>query len=523
MVYCGKPSLSCDRCSPSCTQCIRAKVECPGYQDLLDWSFRDQTDDVIYKSQRSARRKRTAPSLPASTSSSSPSIETYSQNSPALPSLQKSLVYPVEEQAKAHFFTHYMSGGPCGGHMSYLLPLTKHRPHSAVNTALTAVGLAALSNIRMSPRMMLKARQVYTTALSQTNHALKTPALSKRDDILAAVVLLGMFEVMTCSDNLFIDRWMKHIEGAAKLIECRGSEQLSRSEGLELFTNLRAQITLSSIYQEKYSSPIMTQLTQDAKQHRNPDDRIIDEVSIIVVRLNDLCAALKDGTLTQPSEIIRRTLSLDADLVSLLLTAPPTWSYTTVKVPLVNGEPITNLVWGDSYHVYRNLAVSSMWNNARSARILMHEMILEAGKLLEESSPVNSGLRFSQVLANQSRDTARRLVDDVCASVPFHMGMGVDNEYDWNVSGYESTITPPSFEISGAGGVALMWPLLIAANCGLVSLELRQWITGCLEKIGYSMGIQQALAMAQLLQNGMHTRAWITPDGSPAESATTFL
>lgn len=47
---------------------------------------------------------------------------------------------------------------------------------------------------------------------------------------------------MTCSDNLFIDRWMKHIEGAAKLIEFRGSEQLSRLEGLELFTNLRAQI-----------------------------------------------------------------------------------------------------------------------------------------------------------------------------------------------------------------------------------------------------------------------------------------
>lgn len=281
--------------------------------------------------------------------------------------------------------------------------------------------------------------------------------------------------------------------------------------------------TLSSIYQEKYSSSIMTQLTEDAKQHRNPDDRIIDEVSIIVVRLNDLCAALKDGTLTQPSEIIRCTLNLDADLVSLLLTAPPAWSYTTVKVPIVDGQPITNLVWGDNYHVYRNLAVSSMWNNARSARILMHEMILEAVKLLEDSSPANSGFHHSQVLANQSRDAARRLVDDICASVPFHMGMGIDNNYDWNGSGHESTVIPPSFEISGAGGVALMWPLLIAANCGLASLELRQWITRCLEKIGHSMGIHQALAMAQILRNGMHTRAWITPDGSPVESPTTIL
>ncbi|KAJ5748232.1 uncharacterized protein N7511_009928 [Penicillium nucicola] len=366
-----------------------------------------------------------------------------------------------------------MVGGPCGGHMSYLLPLMKENQSSAVNAALTAVGLAALSNIRLSPRMMLKARQEYTTALSQTNYALKDPLLSRRDDILAAVVLLGMFE------------------------------------------------SISTIYQEKYSAPIMTQLSEDAKQHREPDDQIVDDIGLVVIRLNDLCAALKDGTLTQPSEIIRRTLSLDADLMSLLLTAPPAWSYTTVKVPLIDGEPITNVVWGDSYHVYRNLAVSSMWNNARSARILMHEMILEAVKVLEETSPANSALRHSQMLANQSRDIARNLVDEICCSVPFHMGMGVDSSTDGTVSGYDSSNVPPSFEISGAGGVTLMWPLLIAANCGLASLEIRQWITKCLDKIGHSMGINQALAMAQLLRDGMHSRAWISPESSPGESAST--
>lgn len=47
---------------------------------------------------------------------------------------------------------------------------------------------------------------------------------------------------MTCTDDLFIDRWMKHMEGAAKLIEFRGPEQLTRREGLDMFTQLRAQI-----------------------------------------------------------------------------------------------------------------------------------------------------------------------------------------------------------------------------------------------------------------------------------------
>lgn len=47
---------------------------------------------------------------------------------------------------------------------------------------------------------------------------------------------------MTCTDDLFIDRWMKHMDGAANLIEHRGPEQLSHPEGLKLFTQLRAQI-----------------------------------------------------------------------------------------------------------------------------------------------------------------------------------------------------------------------------------------------------------------------------------------
>jgi hypothetical protein len=47
---------------------------------------------------------------------------------------------------------------------------------------------------------------------------------------------------MTCSDDLFMDRWIKHMEGAAQLIEVRGSDQLTRQEGLDLFTQLRPQI-----------------------------------------------------------------------------------------------------------------------------------------------------------------------------------------------------------------------------------------------------------------------------------------
>jgi hypothetical protein len=322
----------------------------------------------------------------------------------------------------------------------------------------------------------------------------------------------------------------------------------------------------------------MTQLTEDAKQHRSPNDRMVDEVGSVVIRLTDFCAALKDGTITQPSEIIRRILNLDAELMSILLTAPPSWSYKTIKVPVVDGELITNIVWGDSYHVYRNLSVSGVWNNARSARLLMHELLIDTVKSIEGSSPDNSSLHQQRILATQSRQIGQQLVDDICASVPFHMGMGMEDEYDWELPGQQTggetyasstwdnasssfpstslpwspaptfpitgmssssdteagnfrdfmvnmSITgpepqrgsplPPNFEIFGAGGVTLVWPLLIAANSGFASRDMRKWIINCLDKIGHSMGINQALAMAKLLRDGMDTRAWLSPEGSP--------
>jgi phosphoribosylformylglycinamidine (FGAM) synthase PurS component len=182
---------------------MRARVDCPGYRDLLDLGFRDQSQEVIRKSQRLTRKQqRTVPTVATTVDSTidSTADSAAASNAPS-PfdngdlSPQRSPTYPMQELAKGYLFSHYMSGGPRGGHMSYLVPLINDPRNSAINAALNAVGLAALSNIRLAPQMMLKARREYTTALSQTNHALKDSVMSKRDDILAAVVLLGMFEV----------------------------------------------------------------------------------------------------------------------------------------------------------------------------------------------------------------------------------------------------------------------------------------------------------------------------------------
>lgn len=173
---------------PSCTQCIRARADCPGYRNLLDLKFRDQSEEVIRHCRAPARKRRQDTLIATSSGDGSAVAITSIPDGALVRSVQQSV-------AKRYIFANYMTGGSRCGHMNYLLPLIEDPRNTAVNTALDAVALAALSNVRLSPRTMLRAQQEYTAALTQTNRALMDPIMCKTDDTLAAVVLLGIYEV----------------------------------------------------------------------------------------------------------------------------------------------------------------------------------------------------------------------------------------------------------------------------------------------------------------------------------------
>lgn len=92
-------------------------------------------------------------------------------------------------------YTHYMTESHYGGYLPCLVTLAECWPNSALPAAITAVGLAALANMRQCPQVMLEARRECNTAISLTKSVLNDPDALKRDDVLATVVMLGMFEV----------------------------------------------------------------------------------------------------------------------------------------------------------------------------------------------------------------------------------------------------------------------------------------------------------------------------------------
>jgi hypothetical protein len=233
----------------------------------------------------------------------------------------------------------------------------------------------------------------------------------------------------------------------------------------------------------------------------------------MVIKLANFCANVKEGRFEKPIEIIRTALSIDAAFVSLLIIAPSAWSYTIAKVPTAHSATLACHIWGPTYHIYKSIAASSMWNNYRCARILIQELILDTLDDISASTERNIAFPQRHALELQCRQTALQLVEDICASVPFSLGSEMEMEMASNKSAGSAAANNPAsagVAISGSGGLTLMWPLLVAANSGVAPKDLRDWIAGSLNKIGYSMGINQALAMSKLLQDQMKTRAWLS-------------
>lgn len=181
MVYRGRPSKGCELCRsrkikcsqdrPACEQCIKHGVPCPGYRDLSHANFLDESQAIM----RRSRNDRDSP-----------------KGSAANRSLTPSLTFHVEDKAIHFFYARFVQAG-----FSSFLPDRLHvrDADSVLSNAVLCTAMAALANFTKSPQTLMLARKKYAKALTVTNAALGSSQRAKDDSTIAAVLMLGMFEV----------------------------------------------------------------------------------------------------------------------------------------------------------------------------------------------------------------------------------------------------------------------------------------------------------------------------------------
>ena len=198
--------IQCDQVTPFCSQCRRARRQCPGYRDEQTLVFRDETKKVVTKAQPTKARKHSnvtspVPPVESLTSASSSPGRTPAPPEPSIAEIldvPRQLSLSLEEKANCYFFHNFVSKDIAypTGNLSYLpIIYGQEFSESVLSEIVTAIGMAGIANLQNSPDAMIAARQKQVAVLRDVNVAIQDPENAKTDRTLMAVLLLGLFEV----------------------------------------------------------------------------------------------------------------------------------------------------------------------------------------------------------------------------------------------------------------------------------------------------------------------------------------
>lgn len=175
---------------PACTRCIKAGWDCPGYRPEIDALFRDQTYEIMKKVK--SEQKLAPPGDGRSTKSDDLTLARVQEVFP-----------PARDCAISFFISRYVftepvegKPGASRGNLEYL-PALMQRDHTGIlHDIIAASGLAAVANASNSTDSRLQAYSLYGNVIRQLKVMLNNPDHVKDDQTLAAIMLMGTFEVI---------------------------------------------------------------------------------------------------------------------------------------------------------------------------------------------------------------------------------------------------------------------------------------------------------------------------------------
>lgn len=183
----------CDQRKPRCLRCEKASIQCPGYRNLADVLFRDE-------SWRIARRVRILSGdvpVPQSRPASSEHPSLIPPSPPA--TVPQPLSQSISEVAASFFFSKYYvcEGVLEGAHQWLARQYSEISPNPALQAVIEAAGLAGISNVHHAPSLRSRSKQRYCLALRALKKSLDDPREAVADTTLMTVNLSGLFEVNT--------------------------------------------------------------------------------------------------------------------------------------------------------------------------------------------------------------------------------------------------------------------------------------------------------------------------------------
>jgi hypothetical protein len=131
-----------------------------------------------------------------------------------------------------------------------------------------------------------------------------------------------------------------------------------------------------------------------------------------------------------------------------------------------------------------------MWNTYRTTLLWLYDVIAQCGQYLEtDAVPFRETEEYYTLVSNASKTC-----EDICSSVAYH----INNDWLNHITGSKLQKSPKAL-----GGLLLIWPLYGGSILSIVPTNYRAWMRKKLQQIGTTMGLAQAIVLADTvdLQN----------------------
>ncbi|KAK5200337.1 hypothetical protein LTR99_009135 [Exophiala xenobiotica] len=509
----------CDRkpLPSGCRQCRNASRSCPGYRNELDLVFRDENDRIQQKCQAPSSSERTWVTKPGTTLDSSTKAvsavavtRSNPKNSPSallasskpprssLPPedvglLVPQLIQPLFDFATSFFFTQYVPGS----HFDYLPVLYGNAtPDSLLSTVVKAVSLASFSTEARSTSCLALARYQYTLGLKETNAALQASEPWANDELLASIMLLAYFEALsgqgwsesldktptkTISTPSISAAWTRHVEGAYALLtmrpDCSNQSRVSARLGYHVSNTVRAGCVQQHIrIKPNISSPnpvARSVLGEEQDRH----------FLLLIETYAQLRAAVREGSLNNPTEIIRRARLIDSWATSMTKDL----AVSASRFDIVTTTREVAGVYRNRYHLYTDHRVAQRWNTIRMTRLSLNEIMYEHAQRHPEL--FGECGRFARIV--------EQMATDICqSSSQFLTASG-------SLPGCSQT------RLSIASSYVLIWPLFNSAATGLSPESINTFVIDRLHYLHREMNIPLAKTAARMLEEGDGNEDWM--------------
>jgi hypothetical protein len=135
------------------------------------------------------------------------------------------LPHSIHEVGAHFFFANYSCDEPplSKGYHAWLTQIYfENRPHHALRAGIEAAGMAGISNRYYAPYVAFKSKEQYGRALAATKQALSDPVEAVADTTLMAIILLGLFEVMSSILIWRVDVFVSHSDPLYAVYHYRG-------------------------------------------------------------------------------------------------------------------------------------------------------------------------------------------------------------------------------------------------------------------------------------------------------------